>query len=83
VLALLATAGLKSYRDLAAARAHQVDLEQQIAESTERIQGLRQRIHSIENDPITLERLAREELGMVRPDDVVIVLPAEDEPARP
>ena len=36
----------------------------------------------LREDPMTLERLAREELGMVRPDDVVIVL-LPDEAAGP
>jgi len=33
------------------------------------------RIESIRNDPAMLERLAREDLGLVRAGDVVIVLP--------
>ena len=40
---------------------------------------LRERIDRIENDPAMLERLAREDLGLVREGDVVIVLPEEDE----
>jgi len=80
-LILLATAGVKSYRDLAAAHAHEAELNRRIAESQERIRILKERARLIANDPLTLERLAREDLGMVRPGDVVIVLP--DESAAP
>ena len=77
LLALLLTAGLKSYSDLAAAQAHEDELEQQIADTQQRIERLQDRIERIKNDPVTLERLAREDLGLVKPGDVVIVLPDE------
>lgn len=77
LLVLLATAGFKSYRDLAAARAHEAALAQQIEASEARIRVLREYVRTIEDDPMTLERLAREQLGMVRPGDVVIVLPED------
>ncbi len=77
LLGLLFTAGFKSYRDLAAARARQVELERQIETSIRRVEQLREHVRRIEEDPDALERLAREELGMVRPGDVVIVLPEE------
>ena len=60
VLALLAIAGLKSSRDLETARARE---------------RLRVRIDRLRHDPGMLERLAREDLGMVRPGDVIIELP--------
>jgi cell division protein FtsB len=78
MLAILTAAGIKSYRDLAAARDHQADLERRVEAAKERIGILDQRLEGMEDDPIVLERLAREELGMVRPDDVVIVLPAPE-----
>jgi cell division protein FtsB len=74
-LALLAIAALKSYRDLASARAHQHLLERQIQETVARSEWLRQRIDRLHHDPGMLERLAREDLGMVRPGDVIIELP--------
>jgi hypothetical protein len=75
VFALLAIAALKSYRDLAAARAHEHQLETQIAETKARSEKLRLRIDRLRHDPGMLERLAREDLGMVHPRDVVIELP--------
>jgi cell division protein FtsB len=80
---LLVFASVKSHRDLAAARGHQRDLERTIHDTRERIETLRGRIDRLRRDPDTLERLAREELGMVRPTDVVIVLPAPAPPAPP
>lgn len=79
LLGLLATAGVKSYRDLKAARDLEADLERRIAESEARIRVLTEHVRRIEEDPLTLERLAREELGMVKPGDVVIVLPDDQE----
>lgn len=77
-LAVLATAGLKSYRDLEKARAHESELEAAIAAANGRLEVLARRGELLESDPQTLERLAREQLGMVRPGDVVIVLPDEE-----
>ena len=78
ILGLLFAAGLKSYSDLDAARAHEVDLHRQIAAARARIRVIDERIERIESDPVMLERLAREELGMVRQGDVIIVLPEEE-----
>lgn len=80
LLALLATTGLKGYRDLAATRERERTLETRIEETRERIVHLEERIHRLRDDPLTLERLAREELGLVEPGDVVIVLPDEHPP---
>ncbi|HVF60049.1 MAG TPA: septum formation initiator family protein [Thermoanaerobaculia bacterium] len=79
-LLLLALAGVKSWQDLAAARAREAALEGENVESEERIAQLQGQIERLKSDPSTLERLAREELGLVRPGDVVIVLPPEDAP---
>lgn len=82
-LLLLAGAGVKSYKDLAAARAREAALEAEIADAEERIEQLHGRIERLKSDPSTLERLAREELGMVRAGDVVIVLPPSAAPPAP
>lgn len=73
---LLATFGLKSYRDLTAVRGRERLLTAEIAGTEARIALLKRRIESLKNDPVTLDRVARESLGLVRPEDVVIVLPA-------
>lgn len=76
-MVLLVIAGLKSYRDLSAARQREHLLETRIEETRARSNKLRARINHLKNDPGTLERRAREDLGMVRPGDVIIELPAD------
>ncbi len=83
LLGLIAAAGFKSYRDFDEVRSQEVELRQNVAATEQRIRRIEARIERIENDPWTLERLAREELGMVRPDDLVIVLPEEEAPFPP
>lgn len=81
LLALLALAGVKSYRDLATVRQREAELEERLQATRTETHELERRIERLSHDPQMLERLAREELGMMRPDEVVIVLPAADEPA--
>ncbi len=77
LLLLLAVAGLKSFRDLESARERQRGLERRIEETRRSNRQLKRRIEFLADDPATLERLAREQLGMVRAGDVVIVLSQE------
>jgi cell division protein FtsB len=77
VSGLLATAGAKSYRDLQIVRQREAALAVRIAASEERLEELRHRLQLLREDPATLERLAREELGLVGKDDLVFVLPTE------
>ena len=77
LLVLLGVAALKGSRDLEAARERLGNLETRIQETRRRNQELKRRIELLEDDPATLERLAREELGMGRPSDAVILLPEE------
>ncbi len=80
VLGLLATAGVRSYRDLESARGHEQAKLDEIAGVRERVTELDRRIDRIRNDPLMLERLAREDLGLVRASDIVLIL-REDLPA--
>ena len=75
LFALLAMAALKSSRDLEAARAHERSLRTRIAAARAESERLRVRIDRLHHDPSMLEKLAREDLGMVGPTDVVIELP--------
>lgn len=74
-LLLLAAAGLKSWRDLQAARAREAKILERIRVTEASVDRLKRRIDRLGHDSATLERAAREELGMVKPGDVVIVLP--------
>jgi cell division protein FtsB len=75
VLALLAIAALKSNRDLQAARSRERLLTGKIAATLAESERLRVRIDRLRHDPGMLERLAREDLGMARPGDVIVELP--------
>ncbi len=77
LLGLLAVAGFKSYHDLATVRRHEAELAAEIKEAESRIETLSRQVEQLDLDPLTLERLAREDLGMVHPGDVVIVLPED------
>jgi cell division protein FtsB len=79
IVAAIGFGAARSYRDLAAARARAAALEQQIAEAQERVAALERRIERTRDDPVTWERLAREELGLVRPGDIVVLLPEAGE----
>lgn len=77
-LTVLGIAGVKSTHDLDAARQRKHMLETRILASETEIGRLRSRIERLRSDPGLLERLAREDLGMVRPGDVVIELPRDE-----
>jgi cell division protein FtsB len=75
VLALLAAAGVKSHQDLAAARGRESTLRASIASTEASVRDLRRRVERLRDDPVLLERIAREDLGWIRPGDVVVVFP--------
>ena len=74
VAVLLVTAGAQGCRDLESVRDRETVLRGRIASSESEIERLERRLELLRSDPDTLERLAREELGMVRPGEKVIVL---------
>ncbi len=71
----LAAAALKGWRDYQGARAHEQRLEQDIAGTQKRIGALERQIDRLQHDPATLDEVAREQLGLVKPDEVVVILP--------
>lgn len=74
-LAILVTAGVKSWNDLLETRTREQQLEERIAEAQRRIESLADHVQRLQDDPVALERAARVELGFVRPEDIVVVLP--------
>ena len=79
LLALLALAGIKSYRELGAARAREARIEAEIRDAEERRARLTERIERLQNDPQALDREVRRSLRWVGPGEVVLVVP-EPEP---
>ncbi len=83
VSGLLATAGAKSYRDLQVVQQREAALAVRIEASKQRLEEQRHRLQLLREDPATLERLAREELGLVGKDDLVFVLPPVEPTVQP
>ena len=77
---LFVVAGLHSWRDLDISRSRSRQLEERIHATEQSIETLERGIERLQHDPRDLERAAREELGLVYPDEVVIVLPEEEDP---
>ena len=78
VSALLIVAGVRAYGDLADARAREAELESALGEADARIEALNDRVERLRDDEEAFERVAREELGMVFPDEAVVLLPASE-----
>jgi cell division protein FtsB len=57
------------------ARQEEQELKARVAELKDENQKLREEIERLTSDPKYLEKVAREELGMVKPDEVVFHLP--------
>lgn len=75
-LAFLSIATFKSYRDLEVGREREAELREDIRASEARVEALEERVERLREDPATVEQLAREELIMARPGEIVILLPA-------
>jgi cell division protein FtsB len=70
---------LRLHGELAAARSG-------LAEQQSRVEGLRLEVERLRQDPAARERVAREELGMAKPGEVIFLLPrskGEEADSRP
>ena len=62
-----------SYKSKSRSSAERVaELEEEIAALRREAAALRERVGKLESDPATIERLARDRLGMRRPDEEII-----------
>ena len=77
VFVILVLAGYDGSRDLARLKSREAQLEARSRKTEDSIRTLRDRITRLRSDPHTLERVAREELGLSRPGEVVVILPRE------
>jgi cell division protein FtsB len=73
----LGIAGIRTFRDLSVARARQALLEEKLRQAEEELGRLEDRVADLRESPATIERLAREHLGWVRPGEVIVYLPPE------
>ena len=65
---ILADEGLPRYRAL---QAEQVDLDAQNERMRREVRDLQREVQALRTDPSAIERIARDELGMVRPGEVI------------
>jgi len=69
---LLSMADAKGFRRYFRLRQEMSDLRDKNKQLAEENQSLLQEVRALRGDPASLERAAREELGFVRPGDVVL-----------
>lgn len=55
--------------------------EQKNQELDQHVRGLRKRVNGLTNDPRELEKAARNELGMARPDELIFIFDKGDDEA--
>jgi cell division protein FtsB len=67
-LRILAEEGLPRYRAL---QSEQVDLDAQNERMRREVRDLQREVEALRSDPGAIERIARDELGMVRPGEVI------------
>lgn len=79
LLIFLVIAGFRGFRDLGLVREREAELEAAIERTQDEIQQLETQVERLRDDPVLLERLARQELGMTRPGEVVVIFDREDE----
>lgn len=67
--------GDRGFIELLKARQELQILEQEIAEIKANNQQILEEIRALKTSPFAVERLAREQLGMVKPDEIVLLTP--------
>jgi cell division protein FtsB len=71
LVVLLFFVGEKSVFKVSKLYQEQADLKNQVAELKAKNQKMQQQIEDLKYDPLAIERIAREELGLVRQDEKV------------
>lgn len=77
VVLVVGVAGVKGWADLKSSRARADELRQELREVEDSVRFLEERIHELGPEGRLLEKVAREELGLIGPDEVLVLLPAE------
>ena len=78
VVLVVGVAGVKGWADLKSSRTRAEELRRELQQVEESVQTLQSRIRELGPDGRLLEKVAREELGLIGPDEVLILLPPED-----
>jgi cell division protein FtsB len=81
LLGLLAVIGDRGFLELYAFTRHLGGLEAQIEALERENAQLRQQVVGLRSDPDQIEKVAREELGLARPDELVFIIVDAPKPA--
>ena len=76
-LTIAALFGERGLLELVRYRSARTRLLSEIADLETRVSSLEAEIEALKNDPIAIERLAREELGLARPGEILVFLDTE------
>ena len=76
---LIAIFGDRGLVELYRVRRETLLVQQEIETLRQKNQQLLQEIHGLRDDPYYIEKIAREELGMARPGETIILLPREED----
>ena len=74
--------GDRGYLDVRRQRERYRELAAENARRLQRVDALRHEIDRLRDDPSTIERIAREDLGFVAKDEITLLLPADPGEAR-
>lgn len=75
VVGLCGTAILRTRAEYTEARAEYEQIEAEVKRLQRENERLREEIRALKSDPQVIERIAREELHMIRPDEMVLSFP--------
>jgi cell division protein FtsB len=71
LLSLLAIAGERGFLEVYHFSRHLQDVENRIQALREKNKRLQKQVTGLESDPYQVEKLAREDLGLARPDEII------------
>jgi cell division protein FtsB len=72
----------QGFEEVARAEAERTALEHRKAELEQRVRDLDATLHALRCDPAAVESMARQELGWVRPGEVVVLIATPTPPRR-
>lgn len=74
---IYAAFGPSGWREVQRLHQERLQLEERISELEEENRRLKSQLDRLEHDPVFLEQLAREKLGMVYPDERIVIVPSK------
>jgi len=74
----LAVFGERGYLDVRRSRDAQAALREEVHRQQVRVDRLQREVARLRTDPAAIERIAREDLGLARPGEIVLALPSAD-----